>query len=403
MPPESWTEHKDIISHLERLWTSGKILSSMLTGRAIFPLSIPVRGPSPSELGKLYGDARQWAKSLMADAENSGRYRVTKRAVNHRTLGRNEIPDRVLVGSAEDALALLHKKKDAACFGEMITFTGETCPPLLSFMESHPLDVLEMEDDWKKCVAVSLWIMYHPKPDIYLRQIDLPGVDTKFIERRKGLLSRLLDILRAGEAVRDELRGAKNFEFRYGFKIDPVMIRFRLPLDCSAFPDSVTDIALPSEEFAPLGPCFDRTRSAIFVENKVNFLAIPRRKNLLIAWAKGYGFESLTAALWLRKMKIYYWGDIDTHGFAILNQFRSVLPEAQSVLMDRETFTRHRALWVEETTPTSANLPNLTAEEASLYDDLRGNAFGTRLRLEQERLGFALVTKALDELFGPGN
>jgi hypothetical protein len=403
MPPESWTGHKDIISYLERLWTGGKILSSMITGRAIFPLSIPVRGPSSGELGGLYGEARQWAKSLMEDAENSGRYRVTKRAVNHRTLGRNEIPDRIWIDSADDALALLHKKRDAARFGEMIAFTGETCPPLLSFMENYPLDALEMDDDWKKCVAVSLWVMNHPRPDIYLRQIDLPGVDTKFMERRKGFLTRLLNILMAGEAVRDELRGAKNFEFRHGFKTEPVMMRFRLPLDCSAFPDSVTDIALPSEEFAALGPCFDRTRSAIFVENKINFLAIPRRKNLLIAWAKGYGFESLTAALWLRKMKIYYWGDIDTHGFAILNQFRSVLPDAQSVLMDRQTFTRHRALWVEETTPTSANLPNLTDEEASLYDDLRGNVLGARLRLEQERLSFAIVTKTLDELFAPGD
>jgi hypothetical protein len=335
----------------------------------------------------------------MEDAENSGRYRVTKRAVNHRTLGRNEIPDRIWVDSAEDALVLLRKKRDAACFGEMIAFTGEICPPLLSFMERHPLEALELRDDWKKCVAVALWVMNHPKPDIYLRQIDLPGVDTKFMEHRKGLLSHLLNILRVDGAGGDEFRGSKNFEFRYGFKTDPVMIRFRLPLDYSAFPDGITDIALPSEEFAALGPGFDRIRGAIFVENKVNFLTIPRRNNLLIAWAKGYGFGALIDAQWLRKMKIYYWGDIDTHGFAILNQFRSVLPEAQSVLMDRLTLMTHRDLWGEETTPTAANLPNLTDDEAALYSDLRGDVFGTRLRLEQERLSFAFVTKALDKLF----
>ncbi|MDR1510513.1 MAG: DUF2220 family protein [Synergistaceae bacterium] len=399
MPPESWTERKDIVSCLERLWSGGKILSSMLTGREIFPLSIPVRGPSSGEFGGSYGMARQWAKSLMEDAESSGRYRVTKRAVNHRTLGRNEIPDRIWVDSAEDALVLLRKKKDAARFGEMIAFTGETCPPLLSFMESRPLEALELEDDWRKCVAVSLWIMNHPKPDIYLRQIDLPGVDTKFMERRKGLLSRLLNILRTGGTVGDEFRGSKNFEFRYGFKTDPVMIRFRLPLNYPAFPDGVTDIALPSGEFAALGPGFDRIPSAIFVENKVNFLTVPRRKNLLIVWAKGYGFDSLSDARWLRKMKIYYWGDIDTHGFAILNQFRSVFPEAQSVLMNRLTFMTHRELWGEETTPTAANLPNLTDDEAALYAGLRGDVFGTRLRLEQERLSFAFVTEALDKLF----
>ena len=29
---------------------------------------------------------------------------------------------------------------------------------------------------------------------MYLRQVDVPGVDTKFIERHKGVLTELLDV-----------------------------------------------------------------------------------------------------------------------------------------------------------------------------------------------------------------
>ena len=29
---------------------------------------------------------------------------------------------------------------------------------------------------------------------------------------------------------------------------------------------------------------------------------------------------------WLLEKEIYYWGDIDTHGFAIFNQLRGFLP-----------------------------------------------------------------------------
>ncbi|MGI6299138.1 MAG: Wadjet anti-phage system protein JetD domain-containing protein [Saccharofermentanales bacterium] len=36
----------------------------------------------------------------------------------------------------------------------------------------------------------------------------------------------------------------------------------------------------------------------------------------------GYGFDHLASASWLNQKDIYYWGDIDTHGFAILNQLR---------------------------------------------------------------------------------
>jgi hypothetical protein len=37
--------------------------------------------------------------------------------------------------------------------------------------------------------------------------------------------------------------------------------------------------------------------------------------------------------------------DIDTHGFAILSQARSVFPELKSLLMDRETLLANRPLW----------------------------------------------------------
>jgi hypothetical protein len=49
----------------------------------------------------------------------------------------------------------------------------------------------------------------------------------------------------------------------------------------------------------------------------------------------GYGFDNLAAALWLQQKDIYYWGDIDTHGFAILNQLRGFFPHAVSFLMDQ--------------------------------------------------------------------
>lgn len=54
-------------------------------------------------------------------------------------------------------------------------------------------------------------------------------------------------------------------------------------------------------------------------------------------FGSGYGFEPLAGAPWLRAMMIYYWGDIDTRGFAILDQLRSRFPQACSLLMDRDT------------------------------------------------------------------
>ena len=38
---------------------------------------------------------------------------------------------------------------------------------------------------------------------------------------------------------------------------------------------------------------------------------------------------------WLTDLDLVYWGDIDTHGFAILNRLRHRFGNARSMLMDR--------------------------------------------------------------------
>ena len=49
---------------------------------------------------------------------------------------------------------------------------------------------------------------------MYLRQVDAPGVDTKFIERHKGVLTELLDVQLDPSRV-DTV--APDFAERYGF------------------------------------------------------------------------------------------------------------------------------------------------------------------------------------------
>lgn len=114
----------------------------------------------------------------------------------------------------------------------------------------------------------------------------------------------------------------------------------------------------------------------------------------------GYGLERLGAVPWLRHTRIFYWGDLDTHGFAILDKLRGIFPEACSFLMDRETLLAHRALWGSEPERHDKPLHRLTAAETSLYDDLRHDRLGERVRLEQERIGFDHVARAVRQCLG---
>jgi hypothetical protein len=237
------------------------------------------------------------------------------------------------------------------------------------------------------------WVVRHPLPRVYLRQIDAPGVDTKFIERHRSLLGDFLDIVLPPNAIDATATGVRDFERRYGFLSRPVQIRFRL-LDPALHIGGLSDLAVTSGEFARLAL---PARRIFITENEINFLAFPDVQGGMVVFGAGYGFDHLAQARWLDDKEIVYWGDIDTHGFAILDQLRARFPSVRSVMMDRETMLHHKAFWGKEDRPTDRDLSRLRPEEAALYDDLRFNRLGTDVRLEQERIEFRWVEKALSK------
>ena len=115
-------------------------------------------------------------------------------------------------------------------------------------------------------------------------------------------------------------------------------------------------------------------------------------------FGSGYGFENLASVKWMRDRVIHYWGDIDTHGFAILNQLRGFFPDVASLLMDQETLMEHQALWGVEPSPETGALKRLTADESVLYDQLRRDELGHQIRLEQEKIGFKWLVDALGKV-----
>ncbi len=105
--------------------------------------------------------------------------------------------------------------------------------------------------------------------------------------------------------------------------------------------------------------------------------------------------ERLAEVPWLARRRVLYWGDIDTHGFAMLDRFRGVFPDTVSLMMDRETLLAHRRMWVEEPEQCALELQHLDDAERALHRELLSGSHGDRVRLEQERIGFGWVRAAL--------
>jgi hypothetical protein len=183
----------------------------------------------------------------------------------------------------------------------------------------------------------------------------------------------------------------KSFEAKFGFLSKPTLIRFRI-LDPRLHIQGLSDLSVPLDEAASLSLPVKRV---FITENAINGLAFPPLDSSLVLFGLGYGVECLSAIPWLHKVEIFYWGDIDTHGFAILDRLRIGFPACRSILMDRETLMSHKDFWVEERVPARGVLNRLTPEESSLYGDLIMNRIQNNLRLEQERIGFKWVQAAL--------
>jgi len=386
----SWTTPADLRAQVQRLWDKGRLLASLVNGEALFPLRLTLKKPASPELADRFEEVRGW----IADLQQGTHYRVVMRELRHHVIGSNAIPDEIWIDTVENALSLIGKGSDLRRFNELVALTRERQPTLLPWLSRRPLKALELAEDWPHLLEVIGWMQTHPRPGIYLRQIDIQGIHTKFVETHRAVLSELLDLALPPEAIETKVGGVNQFCHRYGFMDKPLRIRFRIldPAIAVLRSDTDQDVTVNQDAFARL----DLQVSRVFItENEVNFLALPNLPGSLVIFGAGYGFEMLAQAKWLQRCAIRYWGDIDTHGFAILDQLRSYFPRAESFLMDRETLMAHELQWVREPQPSRRDLARLSTEELTLYDDLRYNRISFAVRLEQERVGFGRVKAAL--------
>ncbi len=133
----------------------------------------------------------------------------------------------------------------------------------------------------------------------------------------------------------------------------------------------------------------------IITENEINYLCLPELANTIAIFGSGYGLQAIGGIEWVEQREVFYWGDIDTHGFAILNELRASLPEVKSLLMDSDTLLAHESFWVSESKPANRLLPRLSESETTLYRELVENRFGAGVRLEQEQIDYQFVLSRL--------
>jgi hypothetical protein len=364
----------------------------------LFPYSVPFRKASAEEWLNGFAGLRSAVEQLERESKavTGMGYTLVLKEVSHQKLGRLRTPDRVVLETVEDLAACAGETQALCRFQAIAAQVRSREPRLMAWLAERPLRSLEYEYALPRLLAVVAYFESHPRPMRYARELGIPGVDSKFIETHQALLGDWLERVLPPDAIDGTVRGASayGFERRFGLRYEEPLIRFRWLDNSLALAGSMTDAAVPLPQFAAYSPSCERV---FITENKVNFMTLPACGRALAIFGSGYAIDRLAAVPWLGRTALYYWGDIDTHGFAILSRLRDHLSHVRSFLMDRGTLMHHRELWSEESPATRCmrDLAALDSDEHDLYDDLRNDRLGTCIRLEQERIVYDHVVRAI--------
>jgi len=393
-----WTTPEDLSARVRRRWDDGTLLQAYLDGADCPAVPVPIRGPDPGEIGADLARVQAWRNGWIGASRDGTAFALTMRSVGGRVIGRNELPARAQVTTFDQIWRLLGVQRQIAEFDVLVAMTRDRQPQLIGWLSHHAKRALAVAPDWPLILAALGWLVEAGGRARYLRQVDVVGVDTKFIARHRGLLAELLDVVLSADRIDQKHSRTDGFAPRYGFLAPPRLLRLRCDQGFAGLPGTVTEVAWRLPELATLRVA---VQHVLVVENEVTYLSLPVPAEGVVIWGEGFRAGRLGRLPWLRAApQVTYSGDLDSHGFAILNLLRSVVPQTRSLLMDRETLLAHRDRWGRDERPTRARLDLLTDREQLLYQELVEDVHGESVRLEQERLAWPWVAEAVEEAFG---
>ena len=369
---------------ISRLYESGELFRSFIEGESLFPFLFKLKTPTQKALREAMLTLSKEVKAL-----ESLRLVVHYQEFDFKSMGRQRLPKSVEIESQEKFLKFLGKEREFEEFVESYREAINNFSSLKTLFQAKPKLLLQNRTKIKELLAICNFFVANPNPNIYIRELSIEGVDTKFIQNNRAVVDSFLErVLEEGSYDKERTKLSESgFEKKYGLKYELPLVRFRI-LDSALYIEGLSDFSLTTEEFASLNLACEHI---FIVENKITMLSFLDVKNAIVIFGNGYGAGCIKNAKWLESKNIYYWGDIDLDGFAILSQVRGYFSQTESLLMDSATLERFQELAVVSIERDERELAHLNEAEKILYERLVSDYYGENFRLEQERIPFSYV------------
>lgn len=352
-------------------------------------VAIALKPPTEREMLANERAAEAWARAWAAVPDTEG-FTVERETRTWRSIGRQVVPVRMVLTSAR-ALAAFVGGAARQDYERLARLTVSAVAQLGRNLEGQPGDaasaavraalrlharrLLELDDaEVARLLGAVAWLADNDVAGLRPRQVPVRGVDSKWFEKYRTLVTALHAAVRDGRPL--EIVNADT------------LIRVRI-LDPALAPGGVADLAAPAQQLAALDL---RPRTVLLVENRETLLALPAWPGVVAIHSQGYAIDLLDGIGWVGRTPVVYWGDLDSHGFAILHRLRTHHPDVTTVLMDEGTLADHLDLAVPEPRPARGTFPTLTEAEAAALERLRTEG---DLRLEQERIPWAYALTKL--------
>ena len=352
-------------------------------GAGSWPLSFALGAPDEKEALADFEVTARWARDWMQLADSVHVVTVQR---FWRT-GSQLIPTHIRFDSAAALAAFVGRAKDWNRAIERLRQLAGDWPAVQpldrkTFSRLVSLSALE----WQQTREFLLWVERHPTSGLLPRQLPIPGVDSKWFETHRTLCTALR---RATAGDEGEGFGLRTLEKLLTLRVLDPQLRAGL--------GGLSDF---SAEPGVLAALRWHPRVVIVCENLQCAYSFGDIEGAVVIAKQGYAVDVLSRLPWLASARILYWGDLDTHGFAILNRFRSYFPRAESILMDETVLLGNRALWASEPDQNLQSLSLLTEPEHAVLDTLRSSAYGPSVRLEQERIPWEAVEGTFERVLG---